>query len=262
MKSVQLNILKVVTLLVIGFISGCETERILFTGPYHVRFTESTDFAKESDNDIVQLEVHLVGPAMDQDITVHYKITGDARENVDYIILGTRGEVIIEAGEYFGYIQLQLINNSNNILRSQDIVFTLETVFPGTLGVGQGKSEIGKEFTYTILDDCILGGTYIGSRESTIIPGISITSQDCEIYTLSNWNVGVFNTDIEMDLRFVDNGDNTLTIPQQEEENIDESLATIIGTGVVDPITRQIIFTITLVDFDGQPQVTIMYQPD
>ena len=262
MKGVQIKISKLLMTIVIILITGCETERILFTGPYHIRFTESSDFAKESVNDVIQLEVHLVGPALEDDITVHYDIGGDARENVDYIILGERGEVTIEEGEYFGYIEIQLINNANNILRSQEIIFTLDTVFPGTLEVGQGESEIGKTFTYTILDDCILGGTYIGSRGSTSMSGISITSQDCETYTLSNWNVGVFNTDAEMDLRFIDNGDNTLTIPQQEEENLDESLATIIGNGVVDPITRQIIFTITLLDFDGQPQVTIMYQPD
>ena len=261
MKRVQVNILKVVIGLVIVLVSGCETERIIFTGPYHVRFTEATDFAKESVNDIIRLEVHLVGPAIDNDITVRYKISGDARENVDYVILGNRGEVTIEKGDFFGYIELQLINNANNILRSQEIIFTLDTVTPGTLEVGQGKSQMGNTFTYTILDDCILGGTYIGTGGTTI-SDISITSQDCETYTLSNWNVGVFNTDIEMDLRFIDNGDNTLTIPEQEEENIDEEIATIEGTGVVDPITRQIIFTITLVDFDGKPQVTIMYQPD
>jgi hypothetical protein len=257
----RINILQLVVL-VLGLFSGCETERILFKGPYHVRFSESSGFAKESANDVIELEVHLVGQALDQDITVHYKISGDARENVDYIILGSRGEVTIEEGEYFGYIQFQLINNANNILRSQDIVFTLDSVFPGTLEVGQGKSEIGKEFTYTILDDCILGGTYIGTGGSTTVRDIAITSQDCETYTLSNWNVGVFNVATEMDLRFIDNGDNTLTIPEQEEENLDESVATIVGNGAVDPITRQIIFTITLLDFDGQPQVTITYQPD
>lgn len=261
MKSVQIKILNLVILLVIGLIMSCETERITFKGPYHVRFSESSDFAKESVNDIIQLEVHLVGPALDKDIIVHYSIGGDARENVDYVILGQRGEVTIEEGEYFGYIEFQLINNANNILRSQEIIFTLETVFTGGLEVGQGESQIGKTFTYTILDDCILGGTYIGTGGTTI-PGISITSQDCETYTLSNWNVGVFDTDIEMDLRFIDNGDNTLTIPQQEEENLNESQATIVGNGSVNPITRQIILTITLLDFNGQPQVTITYQPD
>jgi hypothetical protein len=65
-----------------------------------------------------------------------------------------------------------------------------------------------------------------------------------------------------MDLIFIDNGDNTLTIPEQEEENIVDEVATIEGTGVVDPLTRMIIMTITLVDFDGQPQVTITYLPD
>ena len=50
-----------------------------------------------------------------------------------------------------------------------------------------------------------------------------------------------------MDLIFIDNGDNTLTIPEQEEEFIDDELATIKGSGVVDPVTREIILKVTLV---------------
>jgi hypothetical protein len=65
-----------------------------------------------------------------------------------------------------------------------------------------------------------------------------------------------------MDLKFVDNGDNTLTIPEQEEANLDPSLATIRGTGVVDPTTRIITMTITLVDFTDQPEVSFTLTPN
>ncbi len=91
--------------------------------------------------------------------------------------------------------------------------------------------------------------------------GITITSSDCETYLLSNWNINVFNSSTPMDLIFIDNGDNTLTIPQQEEETLNTEFATIKGTGVVDPLTRKIILTITLVDFNEE-QVTITYLPD
>jgi hypothetical protein len=64
-----------------------------------------------------------------------------------------------------------------------------------------------------------------------------------------------------MDLKFVDNGDNTLTVPQQEEENLATEVATIIGTGVVDPTTRQILLKITLVDFDEKPEVSLTLNP-
>jgi hypothetical protein len=60
-----------------------------------------------------------------------------------------------------------------------------------------------------------------------------------------------------MDLTFIDNGDNTLTIPEQEEENIDEEFATIKGNGVVDPVTGAIIMNITLEDIEDQPTVTL-----
>ena len=33
------------------------------------------------------------------------------------------------------------------------------------------------------------------------------------------------------------------------------------GSGVVDPVTREIIMKVTLVDFDDQPEVSIVYKP-
>jgi hypothetical protein len=243
--------------------TSCETERIIFTGPYHVRFTEPSAFEKESYSGVIEIEVHHVGPAPEQDVTMSYTIGGNAREGVDYVILEERKKVKIPAGEYFGFIKIQLINNANNILRSQDIIFTLQTTNIDKLEVGQGPSALGKSFTFTIFDDCILGGTYSGQRtgSSSSMEGMTITSQDCENYVLSNWNINIFQTDTEMDLNFIDNGDNTLTIPEQEEEEIDEEFATIRGTGVVDPATREIILNITLVDFDNQPEVSITLKP-
>ncbi|MEJ7645619.1 MAG: hypothetical protein WKF87_13585 [Chryseolinea sp.] len=241
---------------------GCETEPILFRGPYHVRFTEATGFEKESNSSIISIEVHNVGPAIDEDINLGYTISGSAREGVDYVILDERKRVVISAGEYVGYIRIKLINNANNILRSQNIVFALQTTNRDGLEVGQGSSALGRTFTFTIFDDCILGGTYDGKRgASQTYPGITLTSQDCETYTLSNWNIFVFNTDEEMDLTFIDNGDNTLTIPEQEEESLDQEIATIKGTGSVNPTTGEIILKIMLVDFDEQPEETITLTP-
>lgn len=257
------------TLLNSGFVillmllTRCETERLIFTGPYHVRFTESSAFEKESYSGVIEIEVHYVGPAPDQEVSLGYTIGGNAREGVDYVILEERKKVKIPAGEFFGSIKIQLINNANNILRSQDIVFTLQSTNIDKLEVGQGPSAMGRSFTFTILDDCILGGNYSGQRSgsSSLHNDLTITSQDCENYVLSNWNLDVFVTDSEMDLKFIDNGDNTLTIPEQEEEQIDSELATIKGTGVVDPATREIILTIMLVDFENQPEVSIVLKP-
>ena len=256
-----INSLLALTLLVAA---ACEPDPILFKGPYHVRFTEPEDFARESYSKPISIEVHHAGPAPQEDIAISYTIGGNAREGVDYIILGDRGKVVIEAGEYFGEIQLKLINNSNNILRSQDIVFTLRSVDDSDLQVGQGTSAIGNIFTFTIFDDCILGGNYLGSRNAFALPveGITITSEDCENYLLSNWNIDVFNSPFDMDLTFIDKGDNTLVIPLQEEDALPASLATIKGTGVVDPITREINMTVQLMDFEGQPEVSFTLIPD
>ncbi len=256
------RILKSFVCILLIVTAGCETDPIIFQGPYHVRFTEETGSDKESNSSVITVEVHNVGPALDEDINLGYTISGSAREDVDYVVLDKRKRVTIPAGEYFGYIRLQLINNANNILRSQNIVFTLQTTNRDGLQVGQGDSALGRTFTFTIMDDCILGGTYNGSQgASANVSGITVTSQDCETYTLSNWNIEVFDTNEEMDLTFVDNGDNTLTIPRQEEENLGDDYATIVGTGAVDPNTRQIILNITLLDYEDQPEVSITLNP-
>ena len=257
------RIWKIGIALLVIIATRCDTEKIIFRGPYHIRFTKSSAFEKESFSQPIEIELHLVGPALDQDATVTYSVGGNAREGVDYTILEERTKVTIPAGEYFGNIKIQLINNANNILRSQDIVFTLLTTDVNDLAVGQGESAIGKTFTFTIFDDCILGGTYSGKRTggSTTYDDLSVTSQDCENYVLSNWNLGVFTDGSEMNLKFIDNGDNTLTIPEQEEENLDPEKATIKGSGVVDPETREIIMNIILVDYDNQPVVSIILQP-
>lgn len=249
------------SVLLLLFIAGCETDRIIFNGPYHVRFTQATGFSKESVTDTVKIEVHNVGPAPAEDITIGYTIGGDAREDVDYVILENRKKVTIPAGEYFGYIKILLINNANNILRSQNIILTLQSTTVDKLEVGQGTSQIGNTYTFTIFDDCILGGIYTGRRSanSTAYEDLSVTGvtgSDCNEYVLSNWNIDIFSSSTVMDLSFKDNGDNTLTIPEQEETELDADLATIFGTGVVDPTTGEILLKITLKDFDNSPEVS------
>ncbi|MBL0745265.1 hypothetical protein [Chryseolinea lacunae] len=235
---------------------SCETERVIFEGPYHVRFSDTVQVLKESYSKPLQVEVHLVGPQLADDITATYTVSGTAREGIDYTIVGTRGVVKIAKQNSFGYITVQLINNANNILRSQNLVFTLNTTSNDEIQVGQAGSTIGKKFMLTIQDDCILGGSYSGIKNELTVPvtGISIVSTDCETYTLSNWDIGVFQFSRERDLTFVDNGDNTLTIPDQEETTLLADSATINGSGFVNPLTREINMKVKLVDYKGQPE--------
>lgn len=245
---------------------ACETERLIFNGPYFVRFTETTLTEKESHLPIIPIEVHIAGPAPQGDITINYTISGTAREGIDYKIIGTKGKVRIKSGEYKGEIQIQLINNANNILRSQDITFTLQTVDNNAEKVymGQGASQIGKSFTLTVQDDCILGGNYYGLSAPTSVPvqGITITSTNCENYTLSNWDIDIFTFPSTRSLTFIDNGDNTLTIPPQEEDTLPDDVATIDGSGVINPTTRVITFTIRLFDYEDQPKFTFYLTPN
>ena len=94
------------------------------------------------------------------------------------------------------------------------------------------------------------------------IQDISITSTDCENYTLTNWDIYVFQYPQVRDLTFIDNGDNTLTIPPQKESTLVDSLSTIKGSGVVDPNTRKITMTVILADYQGQPQKSFTLIPD
>jgi hypothetical protein len=258
------TIFQISCVVLVILISACESERRLFSGPYFVRFTSEEETQRESFSKVINIEVHLAGPAHAEDVVVHYFVTGDAREGVDYVILGDEGTVVIPAGKYVGNIQVQLINNSNNILRSQQVIFHLESTDDSDIAVGQSEGGIGKTFELTIFDDCILGGNYKGQRSAFSIPveGITITSEDCENYLLSNWNIDFFNTPFEIDLTFVDNGDNTLTIPDQEEDLFSSDFATIRGSGTVNPITREIEFTVILVDFEEQPELTFKLIPD
>lgn len=256
--------LYVVFLLAVVAQSACETDQVLFKGPYFVRFTETAIAYKESYSKPVFIEVHNGGLAQDQDMVIGYTISGNAREGVDYLIVGDPRTVIIKKGSFKSTIQIKLINNANNIIRSQDLIITLSSVNIPGYQIGQDVSGIGKSFTFTIIDDCILGGTYIGQHGVRKQSGLTLTSNDCSNYVLSNWNIDidVIDSPYAMDLKFVDNGDNTITIPKQKEENLKPELATIKGSGVVDPVSRMIILTIVLLDYEDQPQVMLTLQPD
>lgn len=250
--------------LLISCLIACESEKLIFKGPYHVRFSEEEVSEKESYNEEIELSVHLVGPQRAESIQISYSVAGDAREGIDYKILSEKGTVKIPANSSFGYIRIRLINNANNILESQQIIFTLEGVTPVDLAIGQGDSEIGRKLVFTIFDDCILGGNYTGFGPSGTAPieNITITSADCREYLLSNWdiNLPIFNSNNERDLIFNDNYDNTITIPEQEEQTLVEDQATIRGTGIVNPLTGEITLTIEFVDVEDIEPQTVTYR--
>jgi hypothetical protein len=50
-----------------------------------------------------------------------------------------------------------------------------------------------------------------------------------------------------MDFRFIDNGDNTLTIPRQVEEVLSAPNDTIQGTGSVNPLNGRLTFNLEVI---------------
>ena len=206
---------------------------------------------KESYSKLINIQVHNVGPQLDQPITITYTVTGTARAGKDYVIQGKEGSVTIPAKASTGNIVLKLINNANNILETSSLIFTLTGVQPSTLQVGFGKDNIvGKQLKVTIQDDCLLGGLYTGSAKlgsnTYSISNVEITSTDCKTYTLSNWNIGFFNFDAtHPQLTFIDNGDNSLTIPSQTNPNL-SSTDKIEGNGAWNPRDRKITLNLQL----------------
>jgi len=224
---------------------SCEEQRITFEGQSFVRFTDTTLSFKESYNKIITVKVHNAGPQLSESIIVNYTVGGTARENRDYRIIGTKGAVSIPANQSFGEIQVRLINNANNILGSSTVDFNLTTVNPADkLQVGLGK--IGKTLSLTIQDACLLDGNYSGNRQVSAtrvvtVNDIDISSTDCRTYTLKNWNIGLFSFEAtQPTLQFVDNGNNTLTIPRQISDVLSPPRDTLSGTGLWNPQTRRI----------------------
>lgn len=271
-KMRSLNKLFAVFILSVIFFS-CEKEEILFEGPFHVRFTDTTATFKESHPDTINIQVHNAGPQLEEDVDITYLVSGTAREGKDFEFVSEKGVVTIEDGESFGNIQIRLINNANNILEQQTIILTLLSVSNRSLSVGQGK--IGDNFVLTIEDDCILGGVYTAQYTNNFqvppISGITITSNDCQEYRVSNWDINLlfiqvyfqsgFLLPLERDLTFIDNLDNTITIPQQNEQTLPEEFDQISGTGAFNPNTGVITLNISLDNLPEAPVIQISFRP-
>ncbi len=237
------------TLLLLAW--ACEKKETIFEGPYHVRFTRLDTTVRESYTRTLRLPVHYAGPQLATPIRISYLVGGSAREGIDYRFVSEKGTVVIAANQSIGYIQLQLINNANNILETQDIRLTLVEAEPANLRIGFGAGEIGKTMRFTIVDECFLSGSYTGintlAEAARQYRDIDITSTDCKEYTLTNWNLGLFGLNaVRTDLTFIDNGDNSITIPAQVEAELSAPRDTISGSGFYNPLDQSITFNVQL----------------
>lgn len=244
---------------------GCEEERIVYEGSSFVRFSDSTLNYKESYSKAIKIRVHNGGKVLNESINVSYVVGGTAREGKDYRIEGTKGTVIIPVGQSFGEVTVYLLNNANNILESSTIELTITAAKPADkVQVGFGKSGMGNKIVFTIKDACIMDGIYTGqlpvnATQAFQLADIEIFSTDCKRYTVSNINVGLlgfqqfFNWDNPVSfeaerptLDFIDNGNNTLTIPQQVIPEFASGYDTLSGTGVWNPVNKRITLNIKM----------------
>ena len=243
--------------------TSCEQEYITYEGPNYIRFTDTTVTYKESFGKVIPIQVHLVGEPQSQDIEVQYALSGSAIEGRDYSIEGKKGTVIIPANSFKGVINVNLINNSNNILRSQDLVFTLLSASASSeVQVGTGKyKSMGASMRLVIQDDCLFGGFYSGMRaqSNAKVLDVEVYSQNCEDYYLSNWNIDILSFKAErLSLQFKDNGDNSITIPKQLNVSIGDSLY---GNGAWDPRSKRIVLNVKIRQEDEQGVVSELAIP-
>jgi hypothetical protein len=244
---------------------ACEKKEIIFEGPHYVRFTRADTTLRESYTKPMRLSVHNAGPRLSEPITVRYLVSGNAREGIDYRILSEKGKVVIPANQSFGYVDLQLINNANNIISSQDLVFTITEVTPASLRIGFGSGEIGKTSRITIADECILSGAYTAAfqagNQTVTKENITITSTDCREYRVSDWNVGLFGINaLKPDLVFIDNGDNSITIADQREDLLSAPRDTIRGDGFFNPSDQSVTLNIRLrLELEDSRDTTVIY---
>ncbi|MCU0339064.1 MAG: hypothetical protein MUE30_04210 [Spirosomaceae bacterium] len=249
------------SLIVIGgiWLASCEEQQIKYDGLAFVRFTDTALTYKESFSKVIKIRVHNGSTPLDESIIVNYRIGGTAREGKDFVIEGNKGTVLIPARQQFGEISLRLLNNANNILESSTIEFNLTAANPSEKArIGLGEGGLGTKMVFTIRDACIMDGIYTGllpvnATQSFQKPDIEITSTDCKRYTITNINVGLLGFDQffkyeppvgfqaeKPSLDFVDNGNNTLTIPRQVIPQFAAGYDTLSGTGVWNPLTRRI----------------------
>ena len=256
-----------IILLLTFLMIGCEQDPIIFNGPFFFFFSNEAASAPESELAIIEIPVHYAGPTPESNIEVFYTVGGDAREGIDYIFVSEKGRAVIRRSTHSAVIEIELINNANNILESSDIELTIDRVSPDDIAIGQGDSQIGIQSTFTILDECILSGSYTGTgaQGTSPVTNLTVSSFDCREYQLSNWDINIEelgNFPRERNLTFTDNFDNTITIPEQEESTLDSDLATIRGNGSINPFDNVITLNIELVDFEDSPVVTIRLIPD
>lgn len=258
------NIITCTFVIVSVFLASCKEEMITFAGQSFVRFTDTTLSFSESYNKSIKIKVHNAGAALTEGATVNYTVSGTAKEGRDYRIEGVKGTVFIPLGQSFGEISVKLINNANNILETSTIEFTLTDATPKEkIQVGLSGGKLGKTMILSIKDACIFDGIYTGALPVKTqfygVADIDITSTDCKKYTIDNMNVGFSNfsqffgyadmLSFEAErpkLSFIDNGNNTLTIPKQVIPELPTGFDTLSGTGLWNPQNKRITLSIRM----------------
>lgn len=133
------------------FLASCDEEdgRVTFEGPYYIGFTSNTATISEAGGSFI-IEVSQVGPTLGSDITVNYTVEGSAQEGVDYTIVGgTEGTIVIPAGQHFGTLELQAIDDL-----SADGALNLKlTLSANSAGLENGRGAVEKTLSITITDD-------------------------------------------------------------------------------------------------------------
>ncbi len=142
-------------------VSCDETNEIIFQGPYHARFTETSSEILENYKDPfninfnqpIEIPLHLASPSQNNTTVIEFSVGGTAVENVDYVLEnGESKRVLIPVGAHKGVIRYFPINN-RELTGDKTIKFTITSV-NNNLEAGFGETGINGRFhTVTIKDD-------------------------------------------------------------------------------------------------------------
>jgi hypothetical protein len=149
----------------VGLTACDNTNEIVFEGPYHARFTESTSVVTENykdpinfnRNEPISIQLHLAAPSQNNTTVIEFEVSGSAVENVDYVLeSGENKQVLIPIGEHLGEINYFPINNRDQT-GDKTIRFTITDV-NNNLEAGFGETGINGRYHTVIIkdDDCLV----------------------------------------------------------------------------------------------------------
>ncbi len=185
------------------FITSCEVEETIFSGPYHARFTSASAAIGENSTGSVTIPLHLVAPKQSQAVTITVAVADGSTSSSNFTL--SSNTATIAAGEFTTSISLTPVDNTEadgtKVVRLEVV-----SVEPASFDAGFGMQ--GKFFTVNITDDDCpnLAKTYdvvnttctgdgaggCGSAQFEIETVVTLTRVQAGVYSCDDLSFGLY----------------------------------------------------------------------